>query len=122
MLALLSSSDDFEIGSSLTEQGGPFDDESILLAQSRLKELLRAIAFHYDRKGELFSAAIYAMTSRHLSPHYKMGDFNPHVSSLHGKINNAFGLNRYAYHAIDSLLKKLKSVLAAHRITDAPIC
>ncbi|MFZ2081241.1 MAG: hypothetical protein WAV38_32260 [Xanthobacteraceae bacterium] len=106
----------------LIEQGGPFDDESFLLAQKRLEELLRVIASHHCRRSELLSAALYAMTLRHLSPHFKMGEFTPHDSHLHGKINSAFGLNRYAYEAIDSLLQKSKGELLEHGITDAPVC
>jgi hypothetical protein len=106
--------------SGLTEQGGPLDDESFLLARKRLTELLRVVAFHHHRKNELLSAAVYAMTLRHLYPHFKVGEFTPHDSHLHGKVNRAFGTSRYAYHAVDSLLDKLKVELESRGIRDAP--
>jgi hypothetical protein len=106
----------------LTEQGGPLDEPSFLLAQNRLKELLRVIVSHHYRRGELLSAAPYAITLRHLSPDYKVGEFTPHDSHLHGAINAAFGMNRYVYDAVDSLLQKVKDELAGHGITDAPVC
>ena len=106
----------------LVEQGGPFDDEAFLLAQKRLKELLRVIASHHYRKSELLSATLYAMILRHLSPHYQVGEFTPHDSNLHGTINRAFGMSRYAYDAVDSLLQELKDELAGHAIADAPVC
>ena len=62
----------------LTEQGGPLDEDSFVLAQNRLKELLRVIASHHYRRGELLSAPPYAIALRHLSPHYQMGEFTPH--------------------------------------------
>jgi hypothetical protein len=105
-----------------TEQGGPLDNESFLLAQKRLTELLRVVAFHHHRKNELLSAAVYAMALRHLSTHFKVGEFTPHDSHLHGKINRAFETNRYAYDAVDSLLQTVKDTLSGHGITDAPVC
>ena len=105
----------------LTEQGGPFDEESFLLAQKRLIELLRAIGFQHYRNDSFLSAAIYALILRHLSTDFKLGEFSAHNSFLHTKINNAFGVNRYAYEAIDSLLDKLKSELESRGIRDGPV-
>jgi len=101
----------------MSDQGGPFSEDSFLLAQNRLKELLGLIATHHYSKKELVSAAIYAMVLRQLSPVYKVGEFTPHNHSLHTELNNRFGGGlKYAYQACDSLLKMVKDELARHGI------
>jgi hypothetical protein len=45
---------------SWTWQGGPFNAESLSLAQSRMEELLGLITIHYRRNMDMVSAAIYA--------------------------------------------------------------
>lgn len=102
----------------LTEQGGPFREETFQLAQDRLKELLRVITTHYYKKNELVSAAIYAMALRQLSPISKPGEFTPHDSFLHTQLNAVFGMAppQYAYQACDSLLTMVKDKFARHGI------
>jgi hypothetical protein len=58
-----------------TRQGGHFREESVLLAQCRLKELLELFATHYYNKNDLVSAAISVMAVRQLSP---KGPYDPH--------------------------------------------
>jgi hypothetical protein len=105
-----------------TGQGGNFREESLPLAQSRLRELLGHIATHYYRRGDMVNAAIYAMALRQLSPQGWSGPwpFDPHDPLLHGKLNNLFGMEpeAYLYKACDSLLKMVKDELARHGITD----
>jgi len=108
--------------SGLMDQGGPFTEGSLQLAQSRLEELLGLIATHHYRKNELVSAAIYAMALRRLSPHYRPFEFNAHNGSLHSELNKRFGMSppTYLYQASDSLLQMLKDELARHEIADMP--
>jgi hypothetical protein len=73
--------------SALSDQGGPFTEGSLQLAQSRLEELLGLIATHHYRKNELVSAAIYATALRRLSPRYRPFEFNAHNGILHSELN-----------------------------------
>jgi hypothetical protein len=75
-----------------TGQGGRFREESLLLAQSRLKELMGLIATHYYEKKDMVSAAIYAMALRQLSPMGYSGPFDPHNMHLHLELNKLFEL------------------------------
>jgi hypothetical protein len=70
----------------LIDMGGPFTDESLLLAQDRLKELLGVVTTHYYSRGELGRAMIYAMALRELCPVYEEYKFNPHDMFLHGEL------------------------------------
>jgi hypothetical protein len=103
-------------------QGGPFREESLLLAQSRLKELIGLIAKHYYYKKDMVNAAIYAMVLRHLSPVAYSEPFDPHYPPLHMELNKLFGMEppSYVFQAGDSLLKMVKDELARHGITDPP--
>jgi len=103
-------------------QGGPFREESLLLAQNRLKELLGLIATHHYRNNDMMSAAIYAMALRQLSPMDYSGPFHPHDNFLHSTLNQLFGMQppSYVYQACDSLLKMVKDELARHGIVDPP--
>ena len=103
-----------------TGQGGRFREESLLLAQSRLKELLGLIATHYYEKKDMVSAAIYAMALRQLSPMGYSGPFDPHNTHLHMELNKLFELEppTYVFQACDSLLKIVKDELARHGIVD----
>jgi hypothetical protein len=78
--------------SGLMDQGGPFTEGSLQLAQSRLEELLGLIATHHYRKNELVSAAIYAMALRRLSPNYRLFEFNAHDVALYSELNTRFGM------------------------------
>jgi hypothetical protein len=95
----------------LSDMGGPFSDESLVIAEDRLKELLGLVTTYYHSKGELERAMIYAIALRELSPVYELYKFNPHNSQLHGELNLRFGLTSYAFHACDELLKELKKKL-----------
>ena len=102
-----------------TGQGGRFREESLLLAQSRLKELLGVIATHYYHKKDMVSAAIYAMALRQLAPDYET--FTPHDSHLHNELNRLFRMDpsTYLYHACDALLKMVKDELARRGIAES---
>jgi hypothetical protein len=104
-------------------QGGRFREESLRLAQSRLKELLGLIATHYYEKKDMVSAAIYAMALRQLSPQGYSGPFDPHDTHLHMELNKLFELETpsYVFQACDSLLKIVKDALAQHGIVDPPL-
>jgi hypothetical protein len=112
-----------------TGQGSRFGDESLLLAQSRLKELMGLIATHYYRKNDMVNAAIYAMALRQLSPmgYSAPGGPNdpgdPHDTHLHMELNKRFELEppTYVFQACDSLLKIVKDELARHGIVDPPL-
>jgi hypothetical protein len=101
---------------------GPFREESLLLAQSRLKELIGLIAKHNYHKKDMVSAAIYAMALRQLSPMGYSETFDPHYTPLHMELNKLFGMEppSYVFQACDSLLKMVKDELARHGITDPP--
>jgi hypothetical protein len=71
-----------------TRQGGHFREESVLLAQCRLKELLELFATHYYNKNDLVSAAISVMAVRQLSP---KGPYDPHNPNLHMALNELLG-------------------------------
>jgi hypothetical protein len=111
-----------------TRQGGRLREESLLRAESRLKELLGLIATHYCDKKDMVSAAIYAMALRRLapkgysSPTGSHDPGNPHDIHLHNELNRLFGMEppSYFYQACDSLLKMVKDELARHAITDLP--
>jgi hypothetical protein len=105
-----------------TGQGRGFREESLLLAQGRLKELLGHIASHYYWKNDMMNAAIYALALRHLSPMGYAPPFDPHDAHLHMALNNYFGMSppSYLYQACDSLLKLVKDELARHGITELP--
>jgi hypothetical protein len=104
-------------------QGSRFREESLLLAQSRLKELLGLIATHHYRNNDMMSAAIYAMALRQLSPMGSSERFHPHDHFLHSDLNKFFGMQppSYVYQACDSLLKMVKDELARHGIADPPL-
>jgi len=105
----------------LSHLGGPFTEDTLQLAQGRLRELMDRIIRHHHSNGDLLSAAIHAMALLHLSPEYKTGEFNPHDIHLHGKLNSLFGMEppSYTYQACDSLLKMVRDELAAHGVTDS---
>jgi hypothetical protein len=105
-----------------TGQGGRFREESLLLAQSRLKELIGLLATHYHDKNDMVSAAIYAMALRQLSPMGYSGPFDPHDTHLHMELNKLFGMDppSYVFQACDSLLKIVKDELARHGISEPP--
>src|SRR6516165_12232414 len=95
-------------------QDGPFEEDSLRTAQNRLKKLLGLLATHHYGKDNFLSAAIYATALRHLSPEGDVAPSgrpddagNPHNMSLHGKLNELFGMAppRYAFEACDSLPK-----------------
>lgn len=104
-------------------QGECFQEESLLLAQNRLKELLGLIATHHYRNNDMVSAAIYAMALRQLSPTGSSDRFDPHDGFLHFELNKLFGMqpSSYLYQACDSLLKMVKNELAQHGIADPPL-
>jgi hypothetical protein len=104
-----------------TGQGGRFRDESLLLAQSRLEELMGLIATHYYNKKDMVNAAIYAMALRQLSPKGYPKPFDPNDVHLHMELNRLFGMDppSYVFQACDSLLKVVKDELARHGITDS---
>jgi len=107
-----------------TSQGGRFREDSLPVAQTRLKELMSLLATHYYDNKDMVSAAIYAMALRHLSPTVErelgipLGE-NVH---LHMELNRLFGMNppSYVFEACDSLLKIMKDELARHGIVDPP--
>ena len=105
-------------------EGGRFREESLLLAQSRLKELMGFIATHYYDKKDMVSAAIYAMALRQLSPMCDSGDpHDPHNTILHMELNKLFGMEppTYVFQACDSLLRIVKDELARHGIAEPPL-
>lgn len=118
---------DYETNSTMvtgwTDQGGRFRDESLLLAERRLKELLGLIATHYYQNNDLVRASIYAMTLRHMSPMGYSGPFDPHNLNFHMELNRLFGIEapRYVFQAADSLLKMVKDELARHWIVESPL-
>ena len=97
-------------------RGGPIREESLVVAQGRLKELLGLIAAHHYREKDMMSAAIYAMALRQLSPQGHSGPFNPHDAHLHMDLNKLLGMEppSYQFQACDSLLKMVKDELARH--------
>src|SRR5207253_2742121 len=101
---------------------GRFREESLLLAQTRLKELLGLIATHYYHKNDMVSAAIYAMALRQLSPMGYSRPFGPHDTHLHIELNRLMGMQsqNYLFEACDFLHKMVKDELAKHGITDPP--
>jgi hypothetical protein len=102
----------------LIDMGGPSTDESLLLAQDRLRELLGVVTTHHYSKGELGRAMIYAMALRELYPVYEEYKFNPHDMFLHGELNNRFELTSYAFAACDALLKEVKNKLARKSLSE----
>jgi hypothetical protein len=108
--------------SGVMEQGGPFRDDLLQHAHTRLEELMRCITTHHYREKDMVSATIYAMALRRLSPEYVPGKFTPHDTSLHGELNRLFGMEppTYRYQACDSLLGTVKDRLAQHGIADSP--
>jgi hypothetical protein len=98
--------------------GGPFSESSLPLAQDRLKELLGLVTTHYQSKGELERAMIYAIALRELSPNYEQYKFNPHDLQLHGELNRRFGLTSYAFHACDNLLKEVEKKLPRQAMSE----
>jgi hypothetical protein len=121
--------DHYESNSTLVKaisaQGGNSRDDILPLAQKRLKELLGLVAMHYYRKKDLQTAAIYAMTLRHLEPQgaplVSLDELFHHDVNLHDAINRAFKElpGSYAYVACDALLSQVKEDLRKHGI-DAP--
>jgi hypothetical protein len=102
----------------LIDMGGPFSEESLLLAQNRLKELLGLVITHYHSKGELERAMIYAMALRELSPVVEPYTVNPHNTQLHNELNGRFGLTSYAYHACDALLEEVRNKLPRQALSE----
>jgi hypothetical protein len=102
----------------LIDTGGPFSEESFIIAQDRLKELLGLVTTHYHSKGELERAMIYAIALRELSPVYEPYKVNPHNLHLHTELNFRFGLTSYAFHACDDLLKELKKKLRRQPVSE----
>jgi hypothetical protein len=102
----------------LIDMGGPFSEESLVIAQDRLKELLGVTTHYYHSKGELERAMIYAIALRELSSVYEPYKFTPHNMALHGELNLRFGLTSYAFHACDELLKELKKKLPRHSLSE----
>jgi hypothetical protein len=100
--------------------GVRLQDESLLLAPDRLKELLGVITTHCYQKKDMVSAAIYAIALRQLSPTGYSGPFDPHDQSLQMELNKLFGMDppKYAFQACDSLLKTVKDELAKYGIRD----
>jgi hypothetical protein len=103
--------------------GGHFREESLPLAQSRLKELLWLIATHCYRKKDMVSAAIYAMALRQLSPLGDDLDFHDlrfHDIQLHEELNKLLGMDSpsYVFQACDLLLEMVKNELTRHEIAD----
>ena len=78
-------------------QGGRFRENSLPLAETRLKELLGLVATHYYEKDDMVSAAIYAMALRQLSPAGYSGPFDPHNAHLHMKLNKIFDAQESTY-------------------------
>jgi hypothetical protein len=107
--------------SSLTGQGGRFREESLLLAQSRLKELMSLIATHYYERSDMVNAAIYAMALRQLSSIGYPESLNTNNVHLHMDLNKKFGLEppTYVFQACDLLLKTVKDELARYGIRDS---
>jgi hypothetical protein len=105
----------------LSLQGGPFTTDTLQRAQNCLKELMDRITKHHHNKGDLKSAAVYAMALRQLCPEDKAGEFTPHDILLHTKLTGLFGMEppNYTYQACDSLLNMVGDVLAEHGITDS---
>lgn len=105
-----------------TGQGGRFRDESLVLAQMRLQELMGLIATHYYEKQDIVSAAIYAMALRHLSPTGDSGPFD-HNIHLHSQLNRLLEMQppTYVFQACDSLLKMVKDELARHGVADSTL-
>jgi hypothetical protein len=66
----------------------------------------------------MVNAVIYAMALLQLSPRYVPGQFTPHPSGLHTKLNELFQTRPggYAYEACDLLLKMVKDELAQRGI------
>jgi hypothetical protein len=99
-----------------------FREDTFQLAKNRLRELMSSITTHcYNNgDGDMVSAVIYAMALRQLSPEgYVPGQFNPHNSFLHTKLNELFGMEQgkpgsYLYQACDLLLKMVTDELARH--------
>jgi hypothetical protein len=104
-------------------QGGRFRDESLVLAEQRLNELLGLIATHYYDNDDMVRAAIYAMTLRQLSPMGYSGPFDPHNPLLHNALNRLLGMapSNYLFQGADALLKMVKDELARHGIADRPL-
>ena len=102
----------------LIDTGGPFSEESLVIAEDRLKELLGLVTTHYHSKGELERAMIYAIALRELSPVYEPYKFNPHNSHLHGELNLRFGLTSYVFHACDTLLEEVKNKLPRQSLSE----
>ena len=106
-----------------TRQGGRFREESLPLAERRVKELLGLLATHYLQQKDMVRAAIYAMTLRQMSPEGYSGLFDPHDVHLHTELNRLFEMEpaSYVFQAADSLLKTVKDELARHGIADPPL-
>jgi hypothetical protein len=100
------------------DMGGPFSESSLPLAQDRLKELLGLVTTHYQSKGELERAMIYAMALRELCPVYEPYTFDPHNVQLHRELNDRFGLTSYAYDACDTLLEEVKNKLPRQSLSE----
>jgi hypothetical protein len=109
------------------QQFGPFREDSLRLAQNRLKELLGLLATHNYREDDMVNATIYAMALRQLSPGSYSAPGGPsdpgnsHNHALHSKLNKLFGMEppSYVFQACDSLLKMLKDELARHGMADS---
>jgi hypothetical protein len=98
----------------LIDMGGLFSEESLVIAQDRLKELLGLVTTDYPSKGELEKAMIYAVALRELSQVYELYKFCPHDIQLHRELNLRFGLTCFAFHACDELLNEVISCSRHH--------
>ena len=114
--------------SGLSLHGGKFRNDSLKIAEKRLKELLAELARHHFKNGNKVDAAIYATVLRRLSPQvYVPGEFDPHDVFLHMWLNDQFTKGKpasspsYLYEAADSLLKSIQTTLAEHGVTEAAV-
>ena len=103
-----------------TRQGGHFRDESLLLAQCRLKELLELFATYYYDKKDLVSATVSVMAVRQLSSREA---YDPHNPNLHLALNELLrmGPPTYVFQACDTLLKMVRDELARHGIAESSL-
>jgi hypothetical protein len=100
--------------------GGGFRKESLPVAQRWLKELMGHLATHSYQNQDIISAAIYAMTLRHLSTNGAPTKFAPDDTYLNTHLNSCFGMNppSHMFQAADLLLKMVKDELARNGITE----
>jgi hypothetical protein len=120
--------DDYETNSTKfrawTAQGGRFREDSLPLAQRRLKEIMGLLVTHYYHNKDMVSAAIYAMALRQLNPNGELERGTPlgENTHVHMELNRLFGMDppTYVFQACDSLLEMVKAELARHGVVNAP--